>query len=117
MEQMTVEVLKILNGEKLWLTVQQGELVYQVLRPLLSEGRSVVRLDMTGHEMFVTPFLNGAIGPLFDGTLSFDDLQTRLIPVGLMDEDEVERWDRVVANAKDYYKNRQVVDAVNAQEA
>lgn len=112
--QKNIKIADILPGTKNWLTLAQGTAVYNVIRPVLDAG-DVVCLDFSGHDLMVTPFLNGAVGPLFDGSFPFESLQKVLVPHGFKDQDEEERWERVIANAKSYYANPELHDSVNAE--
>lgn len=85
------------------LTTEQGEIIYNLMTPSLQHGVRVV-LDFKDIESIITPFLNAAIGKLYED-YSSEQLQTLLqiknIPLGTSSKFQI-----VINNAKQYYANK-----------
>jgi len=92
------------------ITLQDGQKVYDAVYPELKEKREVT-LDFAEVRILASPFLNAAIGQLLRD-LSPDDLNRYLKFVNLP---PVTRpiLKRVIDNAKDYYTNATVRQAVD----
>lgn len=92
------------------ITLQDGQKVYDAVYPELKEKREVT-LDFAEVRIVASPFLNAAIGQLLRD-LSPDDLNRYLKFANLP---PVTRpiLKRVIDNAKDYYTNAMVRQAVD----
>lgn len=86
------------------LTREQGKIIYDYIVELLDENKSVV-LDFSEIESLITPFLNVAIGKLYEKYTSAE-LQESLkiinIPIG-----KTSSFKMVIENAKKYYCNQE----------
>jgi hypothetical protein len=92
------------------ITRDDGEILYNELYPLLSNGFSVT-LDFQGVTHFAAPFLNFAIGRLF-AHFSAADLNTRLeiLNISVAGQGSLER---VIENSEAYYNDEGIRNAVN----
>ncbi|MDX1992615.1 MAG: STAS-like domain-containing protein [bacterium] len=94
------------------ITLDDGQKLYNLIYPKISV-KDTVELDFSGVRIFASPFMNAAIGQLLKD-ISADDLnrylivdRTKMTPVGLA----VLR--RVIENAKAYYSNNEVSQAID----
>ena len=79
-----------------------GQQIYERIRPELREGHTVL-LDFTGVRVIASPFLNMAVGRLLEDD-PYGDLPDRIETTGLSAHDTT-LFERVIANARDYYGN------------
>lgn len=91
-------------------TSEDGEKVFALIHPELEWGRPV-ELDFTGVRVIVSLFLNAAVGRLLED-IKTDDLN-RLLKVSNLPPGGSEILERVIENAKDYYLNPQVREALD----
>ncbi len=105
---MNVEI-KSLVGDSC-VTSEDGQRVYDEIHPKLVSGESVC-LDFSGVRVFASPFFNFAIGQLLKD-LEPETLN-RLLKVEKITTDGLLVWQRVVKNAKEYYKNSKTKKAVD----
>lgn len=101
--------IRNLVGERC-VTSEDGQLVYEEIHPKLAAGEPV-SLDFTGVTVFASPFFNFAIGQLLRD-LEPDDLNEFLKIEGLLPDGGLV-VQRVVKNAKEYYKNPETKKAVD----
>jgi len=101
MEKQTI-VIKDVVGSANWIQVADGTKVYDQIQPALMAGNEVV-LSFAGRTFVITAFLNAAIGKLHNGQFSDDDLAR--LTYAETDASDMDKVERVVANAKIYYNN------------
>lgn len=106
---MTLTVLKISSvvGGPHWVDPSDGTRIFELVRKRLIAGEEV-SLDFSGKEIVITAFLNAAIGPLYSGDLSAE--QIGLLSFSNTTGDDSELIKRVCENAKIYYSNKSSVD-------
>jgi len=98
-------------------TSEDGQRVYDEIYPKLAAGESVC-LNFSGVRVFASPFFNFAIGQLLKD-LEPENLN-QLLKVDNISDDGLLVWQRVVKNAKEYYKNpgaKKAVDETLKQQA
>jgi len=108
--------IKIFIGERC-VTSEDGQHVYEEIHPKLAAGEPV-SLDFTGVTVFASPFFNFAIGQLLRD-LKPGDLNELLKVEGLLPDGGLV-VQRVVKNAKEYYRNpeaKKAVDEILKQQA
>lgn len=101
MEQKTI-VIKDVVGSPNWIQVSDGAKVYDQIQPAIKAGDKVV-LSFSGRTFVITAFLNAAIGKLYNGQFSEADIS--LLTYANTDASDNDKIQRVIANAKMYYKN------------
>lgn len=105
---MKLEIKKFVGDS--CVTADDGQRVYEEIHPKLAAGEEVC-LDFKGIRVFASPFFNFAIGQLLK---DFEpDFLNQLLTVGNIKDDGLLVWQRVVKNAKEYYKNADTRKAVN----
>lgn len=92
------------------ITLEDGQMVYDLVHPMLQAGKAV-ELDFKGVDILASPFLNAAIGHLLED-IQPDDLNRllrieNLVPAGMF------TLRRVIENAKQYYSDQHVHQAVD----
>jgi STAS-like domain of unknown function (DUF4325) len=92
------------------ITLDDGEILYNQLYPSLNAGYSVT-LDFQGVTHFAAPFLNFAIGRLFEH-FSAEDINTRLEILNISSVGQAS-LNRVIENSKAYYSDDGIRNAVN----
>ncbi len=105
---MNIEI-KSLVGDSC-VTSEDGQHVYNEIYPKLKSGESVC-LNFSGVRVFASPFFNFAIGQLLKD-LEPEDLN-QLLKVEKIKADGLLVWQRVVENAKEYYKNPEAKIAID----
>ncbi|MDZ4768219.1 MAG: STAS-like domain-containing protein [Chloroflexota bacterium] len=109
MESVNIEIHKLVG--EFAITLDDGEKIYAIIHPAMQKGQPV-NLDFSGVRIFGSPFMNAAIGHLLQDFQSEELNRLLLIdrdkitPVGL----SILR--RVIENAKAYYADPLVRDAV-----
>ncbi|MGK7902584.1 MAG: STAS-like domain-containing protein [Hormoscilla sp.] len=93
------------------LTIQDGQKVYDLIHPELLSDRTV-ELNFLGVKRIFAPFLNFAIGQLYQD-LQPEDLH-RLLKVSHMNTIGMQGLKIVTENMQRYYGDRQYREAVNA---
>ena len=85
------------------LTREQGNIIYNCIVSILENGKGV-QLDFGEIESLITPFLNVAIGKLYE---KYDSpkLQECLKPINVP-SGKASSFNLVIENAKKYYKDR-----------
>lgn len=101
MEKQIISIKDVI-GSANWIQVTDGTKVYEQILPALKAGKDV-ELSFSGRKFVITAFLNAAIGKLYNGQFSEEDL-ARLTYVDA-DVSDMDKVNRVVVNAKVYYKN------------
>jgi len=101
--------IKSLVGERC-VTSEDGQRVYDEIYPKLAAGESVC-LNFEDVNVFASPFFNFAIGQLLKD-LEPEDLN-QLLKVEKIKADGLLVWQRVVENAKEYYKNPEAKIAID----
>ena len=101
MEKKTL-IVKEIVGSTNWIQVSDGAKVYDQILPILQAG-DAVELSFADRTFVITAFLNAAIGKLYNGQFSEEDL--RRLSFAATEATDEEKISRVVANAKLYYKN------------
>ena len=112
---MKLEV-KNLVGEHC-VTQEDGQRIYDEIFPKLAAGQPV-QINFAGVTIFASPFFNFAIGQLLKDLKP--EALNKLLEVEGLSSDGALVWQRVVKNAKEYYKNpkaRMVVDEILKQQA
>ena len=97
-----VVVIKDVVGSANWIQVADGTKVYEQILPALKDGKNV-ELSFSGRTFVITAFLNAAIGKLYNGQFSDEDIAR--LTYADTDASDMDKINRVVANAKVYYKN------------
>lgn len=105
MEQL-LHVSEIL-GTTTALTREQGQIIYEKICNAIDKG-DTVSLDFSDIESILSPFLNVAVGKLYN-KYSSDTLNSKLNIVGISDE-QFSIFEIVISNAKSYYKDSQSFD-------
>ena len=95
-------IIKEIVGSANWIQVSDGAKVYAEIQPLLSTGTKVV-LSFAGRDFVITAFLNAAIGKLYNG--QFTEEQLSLLSYANTDPSDDAKIRRVIDNAKLYYGN------------
>ena len=98
--------ISAVTGTSTWVSSDDGQLVYDVLRPALLVGK-VVKLSFRGRDQVITAFLNVAIGQLLNGEFEADDLRRRLLFVDA-DQTDLAKVSLVMRNALSYFERRRV---------
>lgn len=98
-----VSVFDIVGGP-ICVATEDGQKVFEKIKPLLSENYKVV-LSFERVETLISTFLNAAIGQLY-GSFSEEQLSL-LLSVKDIKHEDIELLKRVVENAKSYYSNPQ----------
>ncbi len=106
--EITVRVFDIIGGP-LCVSTSDGQRLYDRIAPLLRTGTPVV-LSFERIEIFVAAFLDAAVGQLY-GELPDDSISALLSFRDLADDDR-EMLDRVIENAKLYFKTPEDFDRV-----
>ncbi len=101
--------IKSFVGERC-VTSEDGQRVYDEIYPKLAAGESVC-LDFGSVKVFASPFFNFAIGRLLKD-LKPEDLNELLKVEGILPDGALV-WQRVVKNAKEYYRNPETKKAVD----
>ncbi len=111
---MTVSVYELVGKNAI--TIDDGQLVYNEIAPLLKQGIAV-ELSFEDVEVVASPFFNAAIGQLL-GKVSSDDLN-RLLWITYLSNDRLHVLSRVIENAKAYFdlseSDRQQTDEILAR--
>lgn len=95
-------IIKDIVGSANWIQVSDGAKVYAEIQPLLMAGSKVV-LSFAGRAFVITAFLNAAIGKLYNG--QFTDEQLALLSYANTEPSDDDKIRRVIDNAKLYYGN------------
>lgn len=95
-------IIKDVVGSENWIQVADGAKVYDQIQSALKAGNEVV-LSFAGRTFVITAFLNAAIGKLYNGQFGEEDLAH--LSYTDTDASDMEKVNRVVSNAKVYYKN------------
>lgn len=103
-----------LVGDPNWVRVEDGCLVHDAIVSELKAGNSV-SLSFAGRGYMITAFLNAAIGQLYNGEFSSDFLKDNFECIDVTEED-IEKINRVTANAKRFYAAKDVYAAVLREE-
>ena len=103
-----VRVFDIIGGP-LCVSTSDGQLLYDKIAPLLRTGTPVV-LSFERIEILIAAFLDAAVGQLY-GELPDDNIRELLSFRDLADDDR-EMLDRVIENAKLYFKTPDDFDRV-----
>ena len=104
--QITVRIVDII-GSFLCVSAEDGQRVHDKIVPLLRENKKVV-LSFAQVEAMISAFLNSAIGQLY-GEFPEDLINDLVAFTEISDEDRL-LLQRVVANAKTYFSNREKFD-------
>lgn len=84
-----------------------GQMIYEKICNLIDAGNTV-SLDFSDVESILSPFLNVAVGKLYN-KYSSDTLNQKLNITGISDE-QYNIFEIVISNAKSYYKDSQSFD-------
>lgn len=114
MNEITLNIANLI-GSPSALTREQGGILYNHIVPYLKDGKKII-LDFGNIESLITPFLNVAIGKLyedFNSTQLNNQLEIKNPPEGT-----ASKFRLVIQNAKKYYAdkdafNRAVKDVIN----
>lgn len=98
----TINVKEKINSPSA-LTREQGQIIYDDIISSFSKGDSVI-LDFADIESLITPFLNVAIGKLYED-YSSEELK-QLLDIQNFPPEKVSSFNVVTANAKRFYANR-----------
>lgn len=108
MENIILNIKDIINSPSA-LTREQGEIVYHNIVKSIESGKSVT-LDFLEIESLISPFLNVAIGKLYEKFTS-EILQERLKIVNLP-KGKATTFKLVIDNAKRYYANQERFNSI-----
>ena len=97
-------------GEKVLVRIQDGQKLYAEIYKALSEGNEIL-LAFEKDQVVYTPFLNAAVGQLFNSGLETSTLPSRIRVEGL-DEFSQGKFNRVMGNAPRYFANAKVYDEI-----
>lgn len=101
-----LKISSIIRGRH-WIDPNEGSKILHLSKAALLEGRGIV-LDFSDKDLVITAFLNAAIGPLYDGSLSKEQLSLLSFTNTSADDDSLIR--RVIDNAIVYYSNKSQID-------
>ena len=108
MKEVCINVKDTINSPSA-LTREQGGIIYNIIREKILGGYKV-ELDFQDVESLITPFLNVAIGKLYED-FSSEDLQEKLkvinIPQGKSSSFKI-----VIENAKKYYADKKMFNEI-----
>lgn len=108
MKEVCINVKDAINSPSA-LTREQGGIIYHILKEQITEGNKV-ELNFQDIESLITPFLNVAIGKLYED-FSSEDLQEKLkivnIPQGKSSSFKI-----VIENAKKYYADKKTFSEI-----
>ena len=110
--EITVRVFDIIGGP-LCVSTSDGQRLYDKIAPLLKAGSPVV-LSFERIEILISAFLNAAVGQLY-GELPEESIRALLSFRDLADDDR-EMLERVIENAKMYFKTPDDFDRVWREE-
>ena len=106
MEYIRIDVKDKINSPSA-LTREQGKIIFDNIVETIDRGVGV-ELDFTDIESLITPFLNVAIGKLYE---KYDSQKLRefLKPINIP-SGKVSSFNLVIENAKNYYKDKAKFD-------
>jgi hypothetical protein len=105
-EPIVVRVFDIAGGP-ICVSAEDGQRIHDKIAPLLREGKKVV-LSFEQVDTLISAFLNAAIGQLYG---EFPEERIReLLSVRDMEQDDLVVLQRVVENAKTYFKEPKKFD-------
>lgn len=109
MDTITISIVDLIQSPSA-LTREQGKIIYDKIIDYIQDGTKVL-IDFTDIESLITPFLNVAIGKLYEN-YSSEQLKSLIefinIPKGTSS-----KFQLVIDNAKQYYANKDIFkDAV-----
>jgi len=105
-EPITVKVFDIVGGP-LCVSAEDGQRLHDKIVPLLRDGKKV-ELSFEQVDTLISAFLNAAIGQLY-GEFPEDRIR-ELLSVKDMEQDDLAILQRVVENAKTYFKEPKKFD-------
>lgn len=94
------------------ISVNDGERVHTAIYDALQDPAKTATVDFSGVTIFTSVFFNVAIGRLY-GQFSPEDLSARLTIVNLADSEQ-DLLQLVIRNAKEYFTNPAVREAVDS---
>lgn len=98
-EKITINVREKINSPSA-LTREQGKIIYNEIIASINSGNSIC-LDFSDIESLITPFLNVAIGKLYEN-FSSEEL-SRFIEFSNIPQGKAASFNLVINNAKRYY--------------
>lgn len=109
-------VLKIYDivGGPVWVSTDDGQKVYDKILAAFEAGRAV-ELSFANRGNLITAFLNAAIGQFYDGKYPEEYLRQNIIPIEIKDDD-LQMVNRVIENAKVYFREKARFDQVWKEE-
>lgn len=111
MDSIKVNICDKLNSASA-LTREQGKKIYDIISPALLNNEKVI-LDFSGIENIITPFLNVAIGKLYENNSS-SKLKNLLVIVNQPTGTNA-KINLVIENAKKYYQNTTAFNAAKEE--
>ena len=87
----------------------EAEKIHKIIYVILEEEKEVV-LDFEGISLLISSFLNSAIGKLY-GEFK-PDIVDNSITYENMDSRDQYILDKVIDRAKEYYKNKELIDGI-----
>lgn len=94
-------------GSPLFVSVEDGEKVYEKIRPLVKAGKKVV-LSFDRVDIVISAFLNAAIGQLY-GEFEDSKIKECISYQNMLPEDKT-LLEQVIANAISYFNNKENYD-------
>lgn len=101
-EQVEIKIVEV-AGSKFCTASEDGQRVYDRIAEVLRSGRAV-RLSFKGAQDLTSAFLNSAVGQLYRGEFSEEELRARLLPPADASQDDLALLKRVVDRAKEFFK-------------
>lgn len=102
MNTITINVKEII-GSPSALTREQGNLLLEEIRKAFEKGNKVI-LDFAEIESIITPFLNVAIGKLYEDNTS--DMLRENLSIQNVPKGKAASFNLVIENAKRFYANQ-----------
>ena len=103
---MLIKVIDVI-GKDICVSSEDGEKLHEQIK-LNLQNADTTEISFSGIKMIISVFLNTAIGQLY-GEFSEGEIREKLKVIDIDPEDK-ELFQRVVMNAKRYYKNSKEYD-------
>lgn len=101
-----IDVAKVIDNPSA-LTQEQGDCVSSLIVPYLKKRESII-LDFSGVESMISPFLNNAIGKLYENFTS-EEIQ-KYLSFSEFPKEKIGTLNLVISNAKKYYANKDIFE-------
>lgn len=101
-----IDVAEVINNPSA-LTQEQGDIINNLIVSAF-ENNQKVKLNFDNVESMISPFLNNAIGKLYEKYTS-DEIQKNL-DLSNFPKEKISTLNLVISNAKKYYANREAFE-------